>query len=80
MNRTRKILFACGVVAILATSFASSTQAFGGRHRNHGRSNPGSVTIYPSRYVSPGPGSTPPRANPFGYGIGYGKPSIAVRF
>ena len=80
MKRTRKTFIACGIVAVLAASFASSTQAFGGWHRQHGRTGSFGVRVYPSRYVSPGPGSTPPRGNPFGYGIGYGAPSIAVRF
>jgi hypothetical protein len=80
MKRPSKILIACGVGAVVAMSFASSTQAFGGRHRRHGGHGSGGAGFYPSRYVSPGFNSTPPRANPFGYGIGYGKPSIAVRF
>ena len=80
MRRTSKILIACGVAAVLAMNFAPSTQAFGGRHRRHGGNGSGGAGIYPSQYVSPGFGSTPPRANPCGYGIGYGKPSIAVRF
>jgi hypothetical protein len=80
MNRASKNLIACGLVAILVISFASSTHAFGGRHRQHGRSGPGAAAIYPSQYVSPRDGDTPPRAKRFGYGIGYGKPSIAVRF
>lgn len=80
MNRVSKTLIACGVAAVLASGFASSTQAFGGWHRNNGRSVPGGVGVYPSQYVSPGFDSTPPRAKRFGYGVGYGKPSIAVRF
>ena len=80
MNRTRRILISFGVTAALAINVASPAQAFGGWHRAHDRHASGGSDSYPGRFVSPRFGDSPPRSKHFGYGLGYGTPSRAVRF